>query len=377
MIEPGGRRSVLGPSWLPAPLHGLPRLLAAHAFSFADKLALGRAFSALMRPVPGKSTENLGAWLRRNGQTQGALDRFWRLVIASALNADIDSISLVYAAKVIRELFMNSAFAGSMGMSSVPLSQLYAGALEFLEARGSSGMLNTNVEAPAWDEETSQWTLPTRNGHLISDFLVLALPFEAAGKLLPHMPPDDGADALAAQLERHQHWPICSVHLWFDREITDLDHAVLLDREIHWMYNKSRLQPWRKDNGSYLELVVSASREFAQLNREQAINLAVKELAEFFPAVSTAKLEKAALVKEMRATFGVPPGIDSSRPTSISPWPNCFLAGDWTATGWPSTMESAARSGHLAAEALCLSIGDPRQFLNPDMKPEGLMRFIG
>jgi len=212
---------------------------------------------------------------------------------------------------------------------------------------------------------------------LISDFLVLALPFEAAGKLLPHMPPDDGADALAAQLERHQHWPICSVHLWFDREITDLDHAVLLDREIHWMYNKSRLQPWRKDNGSYLELVVSASREFAQLNREQAINLAVKELAEFFPAVSTAKLEKAALVKEMRATFGVPPGIDSSRPTSISPWPNCFLAGDWTATGWPSTMESAARSGHLAAEALCLSIGDPRQFLNPDMKPEGLMRFIG
>ena len=377
MIEPGGRRSVLGPSWLPAPLHGLPRLLAAHAFSFADKLALGRAFSALMRPVSGKSTENLGAWLRRNGQTQGALDRFWRLVIASALNADIDSISLVYAAKVIRELFMNSAFAGSMGMSSVPLSQLYAGALEFLEARGSSGMLNTNVEAPAWDEETSQWTLPTRNGHLISDFLVLALPFEAAGKLLPHMPPDDGADALAAQLERHQHWPICSVHLWFDREITDLDHAVLLDREIHWMYNKSRLQPWRKDNGSYLELVVSASREFAQLNREQAINLAVKELAEFFPAVSTAKLEKAALVKEMRATFGVPPGIDSSRPTSISPWPNCFLAGDWTATGWPSTMESAARSGHLAAEALCLSIGDPRQFLNPDMKPEGLMRFIG
>jgi len=377
MIEPGGRRSVLGPSWLPAPLHGLPRLLAAHAFSFADKLALGRAFSALMRPVPGKSTENLGAWLRRNGQTQGALDRFWRLVIASALNADIDSISLVYAAKVIRELFMNSAFAGSMGMSSVPLSQLYAGALEFLEARGSSGMLNTNVEAPAWDEETSQWTLPTRNGHLISDFLVLALPFEAAGKLLPHMPPDDGADALAAQLERHQHWPICSVHLWFDREITDLDHAVLLDREIHWMYNKSRLQPWRKDNGSYLELVVSASREFAQLNREQAINLALTELAEFFPAVSTAKLEKAALVKEMRATFGVPPGIDSSRPTSISPWPNCFLAGDWTATGWPSTMESAARSGHLAAEALCLSIGDPRQFLNPDMKPEGLMRFIG
>jgi zeta-carotene desaturase len=79
----------------------------------------------------------------------------------------------------------------------------------------------------------------------------------------------------------------------------------------------------------------------------------------------------------MRATFGVPPGIDASRPTSKSPWPNCFLAGDWTATGWPSTMESAARSGHLAAEAICASIGEPRPILNPDLKPQGLMRLIG
>jgi zeta-carotene desaturase len=166
------------------------------------------------------------------------------------------------------------------------------------------------------------------------------------------------------------------VHLWFDREITTLDHAVLLDREIHWLYNKGRLQPWREVKGSYVELVVSASREFAQLTREQAIAQAVRELAEFFPAVPTAKLEKAALVKEMGATFGVPPGIDASRPTSVSPWANCFLAGDWTATGWPSTMESAARSGHLAAEAICKSIGEPRAILAPDLKPKGLMRLI-
>jgi zeta-carotene desaturase len=108
MIEPGGRRSLLGPSWLPAPFHALPRFLGAHAFTLADKLALGRAFSALMRPVPAGSTETLGAWLARNRQTKGALERFWRVVIASALNADLDSIALPYAAKVIRELFMNS-----------------------------------------------------------------------------------------------------------------------------------------------------------------------------------------------------------------------------------------------------------------------------
>jgi zeta-carotene desaturase len=374
MIEPGGRRSPLGPSWLPAPLHGLPKLLSAHAFSLADKLALARAFGALMRPVPSDSTESLGAWLRRHGQTEGALNRFWRLVIASALNAEIDSIALPYAAKVIRELFMNSAFAGSMGMSTVPLSQLYAGAEEFLAQRGAKIFFNANVEAAEWDEETSQWMLTTRNGVLASDLLVLALPFEATAKLLPQMPAAEGAEALARQLERHEHWPICSVHLWFDREITNLEHAVLLDREIHWMYNQSRLQTGR--GGHYIELVVSATRAFAALPREAAIQQALSELAEFFPRVKEARLEKVALVKEMGATFGVPPGIDAARPTAVSPWPQCFLAGDWTATGWPSTMESAARSGHLAAEAVCASLGAPRTILEADLKPQGLMRFI-
>jgi zeta-carotene desaturase len=380
MIEPGGRRSKLGPSklgsWeLPAPLHGLPKLLSAHAFSLTDKFALARAFTALARPVPAYSRESLGAWLKRHGQTQGALERFWRLVIASALNADIDSIAMPYAAKVIRELFMNSAFAGSMGMSTVPLSELYQGVAPLVEKGGGSVHLNTFIEGASWDEESAQWTIRTRTGELRSNFLVVALPFEATAQLLPQMPVTEGAQELAAKIEQHEHWPICSVHLWFDREITELDHAVLLDREIHWMYNQSRLQVGR--GGHYIELVVSATRAFAALPRDEAIKQALAELAEFFPRVREAKLEKVALVKEVRATFGVPPGIDAARPTAISPWPRCFLAGDWTATGWPSTMESAARSGHLAAEALCLLIGETRTFLEPDLKPEGLMRFIG
>ena len=380
MIEPGGRRSKLGPSklgsWeLPAPLHGLPKLLSAHAFSLTDKFALARAFTALARPVPAYSRESLGAWLKRHGQTQGALERFWRLVIASALNADIDSIAMPYAAKVIRELFMNSAFAGSMGMSTVPLSELYQGVAPLVEKGGGSVHLNTFIEGASWDEESAQWTIRTRTGELRSNFLVVALPFEATAQLLPQMPVTEGAQELAAKIEQHEHWPICSVHLWFDREITELDHAVLLDREIHWMYNQSRLQAGR--GGHYIELVVSATRAFAALPRDEAIKQALTELAEFFPRVKEAKLEKVALVKEVRATFGVPPGIDAARPTAVSPWPHCFLAGDWTATGWPSTMESAARSGHLAAEALSLTIGEPRTFLEPDLKPEGLMRLIG
>jgi squalene-associated FAD-dependent desaturase len=378
MIEPGGRRSKLGPMPLPAPLHGLPRLLTSPAFTLEDKLSLARAFRAMLRPVPADSRETLAQWLARHKQSHGAVERFWKLVIASALNAEIECIAVPYAAKVIRELFMNSAWAGAMGMSTVPLSELYANAEVFLTGRGSAALYNTNVESLEWEEEVSGWCVNTRSAKLMTEFVVLALPFEAMAKLLPSLPPAEGAETLASQIAHQEHWPLCSVHLWFDREITQLDHAVLLDREIHWLYNKGRFQPWRKLAGSYVELVVSASRAFASLPRDRAIKQSVQELAEFFPAVKAAKLLKAALVKEVRATFGVPPGIDAFRPAAAqSPWPNVFLAGDWTATGWPSTMESAARSGHLAAEAVCAEAGDVREFLVPDLKPRGLMRFLG
>ena len=125
--------------------------------------------------------------------------------------------------------------------------------------------------------------------------------------------------------------------------------------------------------GTLASIPSSASKS----NLEAAIEQALRELAEFFPAVREANLIKAALVKEVRATFGVPPGIDAARPGAVSPWPGLFLAGDWVRTGWPSTMESAARSGHLAAEALCRTAGHAQTFIVPDLKPRGLMRLVG
>jgi zeta-carotene desaturase len=376
MIEPGGRRSVLAPSGLPAPLHNLPAILKSHCYSLADKLSLGRAFSSMMFGGDSDSGENLAEWLEAHHQTSGSIKRFWHLVIASALNAELDQISVSYARKVIRELFLNSPTAGQMGMSTVPLSNLCESANAYLLQRRSQILLNANVESATWSEEDGLWTVRTRGEDHSSEMLVLALPFEATAKLIPQMPANDAAKLLAAQTEKLQHWPICSVHLWFDREITELNHAVLLDRDIHWMYHKSKWQPQRDPKGSYVELVVSASREFAALSRAEALERATSQLAEFFPEVKQAKIINSAFIKEVRATFGVPPGIDAIRPGANSPWPNCFLAGDWTATGWPSTMESAVRSGHIAAQVLCDRVGEKRAVLLPDLPPTGFMKYF-
>ena len=161
---------------------------------------------------------------------------------------------------------------------------------------------------------------------------------------------------MAPDLAAFEHSPITGIHLWFDRPITDLPHATLLDRTIQWMFNKS--------GGRYIELVVSASRGLVETRREDVIALAVRELAEFFPAVQAARLEKSHVVKEIRATFSAKPGLEAHRPVNRDAGSRiCFWPGDWTRSGWPATMEGAVRSGYLAAEAVTAQAGKPRSFL--------------
>ncbi len=160
-------------------------------------------------------------------------------------------------------------------------------------------------------------------------------------------------------LDGFEHSPITGIHLWFDRSITQLPHATLLDRTIQWMFNKS--------DGRYLQLVVSASRSLVEMPRAEVIALALSELADFFPLVKEAKIEKAHVVKEIRATFSAGAGLEKRRPVSATKFPNFFLAGDWTRSGWPATMEGAVRSGYLAAEAVSQAAGQRQEFLLPDV----------
>jgi len=146
------------------------------------------------------------------------------------------------------------------------------------------------------------------------------------------------------------------VHLWFDREITTLPHATLLDRTMQWMFNKN--------GGKYLQLVVSASRDLTPLSRNEIVEIAIGDLRLYFPRVREARLLKSHVVKEQRATFSGAPETEHLRPSSETAIPNLFLAGDWTRTGWPATMEGAVRSGYLAAEAVCRGA---QRFLVPDI----------
>ena len=379
-LEPGGRRSQLQPGWLPAPLHNTFGFLTARAFSVADKLAIARVMLSLLRGVPEDTQENFANWLERHGQTRGAVDRFWRPLMHSALNDDLDRLSVHYAGLVIRASFLSSARGGAMGFSSLPLSELYHHAVGYIEARGGTVLLRTSAESFVCDAATHRWTVTAQGASVNAEDVILALPFEATRKLLPTLPAMDGvANPLAEQIGHFEHSPITGVHLWFDRKITDFPHAVLLDTTMQWMFNKTLLQPGTraKDEGDYLELVVSASKSLVPMQRQEIVDLALADLALFFPAVRQAKLLKATVVKEVRATFCVTPGLDAHRPKSETVWPGIFLAGDWTATGWPSTMEGAVRSGYLAAEALVRSQGAERKFLQSDLPAQGLMQLFG
>jgi zeta-carotene desaturase len=366
-------------------MHNVPAFLRAKMLSTRDKLGIARAMRVMGRKLPDDSEGDFLSWLKQHKQTEPAIERFWKTVLVSALNEDLDRVSARYAAQVFRESFMKSAQGGRMGVPSIPLSDLYGYAIEYIHARGGEVLLRSPVAAIGPKQSSvgvlsSQQAKPGLAGGPGSgtterqfDYVVLAAPFQNAASLLP-------ADAVAEEIKQKlQHFeasPITGIHLWFDREITPLPHAVLLDRTIQWMFHKSKFQHEREGEGSYVELVVSASKQLVQKSREEVLDLAIRELAEFFPIVKEAKVVKAAVIKEIYATYAILPGLDKYRPDAQTGWPRIFLAGDWTATGWPATMEGAVRSGYSAAEAVMQALGKPRKFLIADLPARGMSKVL-
>jgi zeta-carotene desaturase len=394
-IEPGGRTSVMHASPLPAPLHTAPSFLRFPFLSAKDKLTISRAIAALTLTSQPDTGRSFLDWCNQHRQTANAIERFWKPILVSALSEDLDLISISAAAQVVRES-MKSPAARHMGVPSIPLTDLYNCAGDYIRARGGEIRFRTSLEAFSPDSSQVRIQLGDKSeteAEITFDYLVLALPFDALERVLPQ---SLEAAPLRGQITHFESSPITGIHLWFDRQITDLDHAVLLDRTIQWMFHKSRLLECAREGhdfsraiktstenrasapeGSYVELVVSASKSLIDKSRPEIVDLALKEVREFFPAARASNLVKSTVIKEVHATYSPRPGIDAYRPQQSTAWPRVFLAGDWTKTGWPATMEGAVRSGYLAAEALARSAGvEHSTFMVPDLRAAGLMRLF-
>lgn len=347
-IEPGGRTSVLKAGALPAPAHFTGSFLGLRFLGLSDKIAVARGLLAIRREAGRGDLDSLTMtdWLREKSQTPAAIERFWRPVLVSAINEDLERMAASHGFQVFRLGFLDSANGYEMGVPAVPLGQLY-GADCWRAIPGVRFSMRTRVERIGPDE------LIANGERRAADHIVSALPCDRIATA--------GA-ALGLDLSGFEHSPITGIHLWFDRPVTERPHGALLDRTIQWFFNKA--------DGRYLQLVVSASRKLIEMPRDEIIRLATAELGEFLPAVRGAVLTKAHVVKEVRATFSARPGLEKQRPPSGTQIGKVFLAGDWTRSGWPSTMEGAVRSGYLAAEAITRADGRPVSFVLPDLARE-------
>jgi zeta-carotene desaturase len=307
----------------------------------ADKLAIARGLWAIRRErTRRKDLDKISMrdWLLQKRQTPRAIDRFWRQVLVSAINEDLDRMAARHGFQVLWLGFMARADAYEMGVSAVPLAELYG-----TDAWQRLPAVRMHFRAPVETIDAGGFVVAGERH--TADYYISALPFERLPAVGLPAPP-------------FEHSPITGVHLWFDREITTLPHATLLDRTMQWMFNK--------DGGRYLQLVVSASRDLTNVSREDIIDIALGDLRLYFPRVCDATLVRAHVVKEQRATFSAAPGTEALRPPTQTAIANLFLAGDWTSTGWPATMEGAVRSGYIAAAAVARAAGKPAGFLLPD-----------
>jgi zeta-carotene desaturase len=372
-LTPDGGVSTIATSGLPAPLHFGPSFLGLQTLKLNDKLGMARGLMEFFRGYPATDEESVAQWLKRTGQTERSIRHFWSPIIMATLNDRPEHCSTKYAGKVFHELFVKSATGGRLGIPTVPLSEFYASMARLVEASGGTVQLRASVERLE-QEPDGRWRVTASAADAKTEYRadsdVLALPFEQTRRLLPGLPVLDGESPLAAKIEMFAHSPFTSILLWYDRQITDLHHAWLLDTTIEWFFHKSKIRGYAPEQGSYVEVVIAGSKAQLGMTREQILGPALEELARFFPETKRAKLLKSGILKEARATFSVTPGLDRYRPAQRTAWPGLYLAGDWTTTEWPSTMEGAVRSGRLAAGAV---VGKPARFMAAELAASGLM----
>lgn len=356
VIHPDRGVSRLARSDLPAPLHLGPSLAAYRHLSRLDKLRMARAAAALARLDLGDRSldrETFGGWLRKFGTSPRALDALWDLIVLPTLNLTSDEASLWQSAMVFQVGLLTDGPAADLGYATVPLGEAHGErAAAALAAAGVDVRLNAAVSAI---ERPAGVDVRLRVGgeRIAASALVLAVPHEPASRLVPaevHADAESFADL--------GHSPIVNLHVIYDRPVMDHAFAAGVGTPVQWVFDRSGAAGLTM--GQCLAVSLSGATAYAARPTEELRAMFLPELARLFPRAAEARVAAFYVTREHRATFRPSPGTLRLRPRSTTSDPRIALAGAWTDTGWPATMEGAVRSGRQAARSVLLALGRER-----------------
>jgi len=350
VLAPGGRRARLRRTALPGPLHMLPALTRYAFLSLPERALVSRpalAMRALDPADPALDAQRFGDWLAARGQDERARRALWDLFTVSALNIAGDDASLSLAATVVKTGLLGKKNAADIGVPALPLGELHGDAGAALLTK-LGAQVHLNAKVTAIDPTEGAFRVRTSAAEFPSDGVVIAVPHEAAARLIPAgaLPPETvaGWAGLGAS-------PIVNVHVIYDRPVTDLPFAAAVDSPVQWVFDRTAISGLsRTGTGQqYLAISLSAADEYVDVPAAQLRERFIPALAELFPAAREAEVTEFFVTRERRATFRQAPGSGALRPQPGTELPGLVLAGAWTDTGWPDTMESAVRSGLAAA----------------------------
>jgi squalene-associated FAD-dependent desaturase len=349
-------KAVPVPGRLSGGLHLAGGLLGFSSLTWADRLALVKVAAGVARPsalFPAASDfETVERWLDRVGQSRAARRGFWHPLALAALNDDPRTASAKMLEAVLREGFFGTREGSRLGMASVGLSELYAeDAARYVEARGGRVVTAAQVENVRIEGRIARGVVLRDGTRCDADAVIAAVPPGAIGALLPRELAE--GESYFAGIGRLESSPIVSAHVWLDRVVTDEELIALVDRPVHWVFNRNRLVMAPRPERAHkqcLALVVSCARELIDASAREIIELSVAELRRALPGAAKANVVHARVAKEREATIAHTAGTERLRPGARSPVDGLFLAGDYVRTGLPATLESAVRSADEAAE---------------------------
>ncbi|MDQ0906181.1 squalene-associated FAD-dependent desaturase [Streptomyces canus] len=357
VARPAGRRlGRLRRDALPVPLH-LGRSLATYPhLSLAERARVGRAALALKGldlADPSLDAQDFGSWLTAHGQSARAVEALWDLVGVATLNAVAGDASLGLAAMVFKTGLLSDPGAADIGWAHVPLGELHDRlARKALDSAGVRTEVRTRVTSISTDENGT-WSVQVPGETLRADAVVLAVAQGEACDLLPEDALDDPENLRAIGTA-----PILNVHVVYDRKVLDKPFFAALGTPVQWVFDRTDASGLRE--GQYLALSQSAAHDEIDEPVAALRERYLPELERLLPLARDAEVKDFFVTRERTATFAPAPGVGRLRPGACTKAPGLYLAGAWTATGWPATMESAVRSGVSAADAALAALGRPR-----------------